>query len=71
LRSVCQKSLSSFLVFIVCEIVGRGFVAHHEALAGFLGTSFEGGGKSGGERGRLLEYSVRRRQTLSNNDNLS
>ncbi len=36
-----------------------GLVAsHHVAMAGFWSASFEGGRKSGGEPGRLLDYSV-------------
>jgi hypothetical protein len=36
-----------------------GLVAsHHVAVAGFWSASFEGGRRSGGEPGRLLDYSV-------------
>jgi hypothetical protein len=71
LRSVLLKLFSHCLVFIVYQNSRRSSVPHHEALAGFFSTSFEGGRKSGGERGRLLEYSVGSSQTRPNNDSLS
>ena len=36
----------------------RGSIPGYEALAGFFSASFEGGRKSGGEPGRLLDYWV-------------
>ena len=71
LGSVLLRLFSRGLVFIVYENSRPGSVPHHEALAGFFGTSFEGGRKSGGARGRLLECSVGSSQTRPNNDSLS
>jgi hypothetical protein len=55
LRSVRLRLFSRGLVFIVYEDSRCSSVPHHEALAGFFGTSFEGGRKSGGECRLLLE----------------
>jgi len=71
LRSLLPKLFSRCLIFIVYENSRRSSVPHHEALAGFFGTSFEGERKPGGGRGRLLEYSVGSSQTRPNNDSLS
>lgn len=71
LGSVRLRLFSRGLVFIVYENSKRNSVPHHEALAGFFGTSFEGGRKSGGERRRLLEYAIGSSQTRPNDDNLS
>lgn len=37
-------------------IVDTAPVSHHEAVAGFSSTSFEGERKIGKERGRLLDF---------------
>src|SRR4051794_22970410 len=57
-RALDLKLFSRDLAFIVYENSRRSSVPDHEALAGFFGTSFEGGRKSGGERRRLLKYQV-------------
>jgi hypothetical protein len=56
-RSLLLKLFSRFLAFMVILYLshsnGRA-TRHHVAVAGFWSASFEGGRKSGGERGRLL-----------------
>jgi hypothetical protein len=47
LRSLLLKLFSCCLVFIVYENFKRNSVPHHETLAGFFSTSFEGENKSG------------------------
>jgi len=47
LRNLFLKLFSRCLVFIVYENFKRNSVPHHETLAGFFSTSFEGENKSG------------------------
>jgi hypothetical protein len=57
LRSLLQKLFSRGLAFIVVLYLSNAIgspACHHQAVVGFVGASFEGGRKSGGERGRLL-----------------
>jgi hypothetical protein len=42
LRSLLLKLFSCCLIFIVYENFKRNSVPHHETLAGFFSTSFEG-----------------------------
>jgi hypothetical protein len=57
LRNLLLKLFPSDLAFIVISFLSnvkpRG-IRYHAAVAGFSAASFEGGRKSGGERGRLL-----------------
>jgi hypothetical protein len=70
LRSLLLKLFSRGLAFIVCENFRRGSVPHHETLAGFFSTSFEGGRNCGKEGGGLLESWVDLNQTRPNNGSL-
>jgi len=40
--------------FDMFQTLKRLLACHHQAVVGFVGASFEGGRKSGGEWGRLL-----------------
>ncbi len=70
LRSLLLKLFSRCLVFIVYENFRRSSVPHHETLAGFFSTSFEGECKCGKEGGNLLNSWVDLNQTQPNNGSL-
>ena len=58
-RTLLLKLFSRCLAFIVIPFLSNikpREIRHHAALAGFSAASFEGGRKSGGERGRLLNW---------------
>jgi hypothetical protein len=70
LRSLLLKLFSRCLVFIVYQNFRRSSVPHHETLAGFFSTSFEGECRCGKEGGDLLDSWVDLNQTQPNNGSL-
>jgi hypothetical protein len=61
LRNLVLKLFSRGLAFIVILYffhTNGHVICHHVAVAGFWSASFGGGRKSGGERGRLLDWGL-------------